>query len=87
MYALHAPAGEKSCINPLRSQVDNIFMAAALAANQARIPLAKMAAAETGMGCVEDKVSGVVAEGGVTCRLPRNELQASIAAVPSYIWW
>ena len=37
-------------------QVDAIFKAAALAANSARIPLAKMAVAETRMGCVEDKV-------------------------------
>ena len=39
-----------------QEQVDYIFRAAALAANQARIPLAKMAVAETGMGVVEDKV-------------------------------
>lgn len=38
-------------------QVDAVFQAAALAANQARIPLAKMAVAETRMGCVEDKVT------------------------------
>ena len=36
--------------------VDKIFLAAATAANQARIPLAKMAVEETGMGIVEDKV-------------------------------
>ena len=35
-----------------QEQVDCIFRAAALAANQARIPLAKMAVAETGMGVV-----------------------------------
>mgnify|MGYP000317554872 FL=1 len=39
-----------------QEQVDCIFRAAALAANQARILLAKMAVAETGMGVVEDKV-------------------------------
>ena len=39
-----------------QEQVDEIFRAAALAANRARIPLAKMAVAETGMGIVEDKV-------------------------------
>ena len=39
-----------------QEQVDKIFYAAAVAANQARIPLAKMAVAETGMGGVEDKV-------------------------------
>ena len=39
-----------------QEQVDAIFLAAATAANQARIPLAKMAVAETGMGVVEDKI-------------------------------
>ncbi len=39
-----------------QEQVDKIFLAAASAANKARIPLAKLAAAETGMGIVEDKV-------------------------------
>lgn len=39
-----------------QEQVDKIFLAAATAANQARIPLAKQAAGETGMGVVEDKV-------------------------------
>ncbi|MDO4574477.1 MAG: bifunctional acetaldehyde-CoA/alcohol dehydrogenase [Planctomycetia bacterium] len=39
-----------------QKQVDDIFRAAALAANEARIPLAKMAVEETGMGVVEDKV-------------------------------
>ncbi|MGI2140155.1 bifunctional acetaldehyde-CoA/alcohol dehydrogenase [Shewanella baltica] len=39
-----------------QAQVDNIFRAAALAAADARISLAKMAAAETRMGVVEDKV-------------------------------
>ena len=39
-----------------QEQVDKIFMAAASAANKARIPLAKMAVEETGMGIVEDKV-------------------------------
>ncbi len=37
-------------------QVDKIFLAAATAANKMRIPLAKMAVEETGMGIVEDKV-------------------------------
>ncbi len=36
--------------------MDKIFFAAAMAANRERIPLAKMAVAETGMGVVEDKV-------------------------------
>ena len=39
-----------------QEQVDKIFLAAASAANKARIPLAKMAVEETGMGVVEDKV-------------------------------
>lgn len=39
-----------------QEQVDAIFKAAALAANNMRIPLAKLAVEETGMGIVEDKV-------------------------------
>jgi len=39
-----------------QEQVDKIFKAAAIAANKERIPLAKMAVEETGMGVVEDKV-------------------------------
>lgn len=39
-----------------QEQVDKIFLAAATAADKARIPLAKMAVEETGMGIVEDKV-------------------------------
>lgn len=39
-----------------QEQVDYIFKKAALAANAARIPLAKIAVEETGMGVVEDKV-------------------------------
>ena len=39
-----------------QEQVDKIFLAAAKAANMQRIPLAKMAVEETGMGIVEDKV-------------------------------
>ena len=39
-----------------QEQVDHIFFEAAMAANKARIPLAKMAVEETGMGVVEDKV-------------------------------
>ncbi|MDF2820415.1 MAG: alcohol dehydrogenase, class [Clostridiales bacterium] len=39
-----------------QEQVDKIFLAAATAANKQRIPLAKMAVKETGMGIVEDKV-------------------------------
>ena len=39
-----------------QEQVDKIFRACAVAANKARIPLAKLAVEETGMGIVEDKV-------------------------------
>jgi acetaldehyde dehydrogenase / alcohol dehydrogenase len=39
-----------------QEQVDKIFFAASVAANMQRIPLAKMAVEETGMGIVEDKV-------------------------------
>ena len=49
-------AAQKKFSSYSQEQVDEIFKAAAIAANQARIPLAKMAVAETGMGIVEDKV-------------------------------
>ncbi len=39
-----------------QEQVDKIFLACATAANKMRIPLAKLAVEETGMGVVEDKV-------------------------------
>lgn len=39
-----------------QEQVDKIFLACSIAANKARIPLAKLAVEETGMGVVEDKV-------------------------------
>ncbi len=39
-----------------QEQVDKIFLSAAMAANKDRIPLAKMAVEETGMGVIEDKV-------------------------------
>ena len=39
-----------------QEQVDAIFKAAATAADKARIPLAKMAVEDTGMGVVEDKI-------------------------------
>ena len=39
-----------------QEQVDKIFLEAAIAANKARIPLARLAVNETGMGVVEDKV-------------------------------
>ena len=42
--------------NYTQEQVDKIFKAAATAANKARIPLAKMAVEDTGMGVLEDKI-------------------------------
>lgn len=47
---------QKTFATYTQEQVDKIFLAAASAANKARIPLAKMAVEETGMGVVEDKV-------------------------------
>ena len=49
-------AAQKKFAEYTQEQVDRIFLAAATAANQMRIPLAKLAAEETGMGVVEDKV-------------------------------
>ena len=49
-------AAQEAFASFTQEQVDRIFLAAASAANRARIPLAKMAVAETGMGVVEDKV-------------------------------
>ena len=49
-------AAQRKFASYSQEQVDEIFKAAALAANAQRIPLAKMAVAETGMGVVEDKV-------------------------------
>ena len=49
-------AAQEKFASYTQEQVDKIFLAAATAANRARIPLAKMAVEETGMGVVEDKV-------------------------------
>ena len=49
-------AAQQKFASYTQEQVDEIFKAAALAANNARIPLAKLAVEETGMGIVEDKV-------------------------------
>ena len=49
-------AAQRKFATYTQEQVDAIFKAAAIAANKARIPLAKMAVEETGMGVVEDKV-------------------------------
>ena len=55
LFARVRAAQEKFALFP-QEQVDEIFYRAALAANRARIPLAKLAVEETGMGVVEDKV-------------------------------
>ena len=49
-------AAQREFATYTQEQVDKIFFAAAMAANKARIPLAKMAVEETGMGVVEDKI-------------------------------
>ena len=49
-------AAQKILATYSQEQVDKIFAAMAIAANAQRIPLAKMAVEETGMGIVEDKV-------------------------------
>lgn len=49
-------AAQKKFAAYTQEQVDEIFRLAAIAANNARIPLAKMAVEESGMGIVEDKV-------------------------------
>ena len=49
-------AAQKEYATFSQEQVDKIFKAAATAADKARIPLAKMAHEETGMGVVEDKI-------------------------------
>ena len=51
-----AKAAEKIYATYTQEQVDKIFRCAALAANNARIPLAQAAFEETGMGVVEDKI-------------------------------
>ena len=52
-----------------QEQVDKIFFEAAMAANKQRIPLARMACEETGMGVLEDKVI-------------KNTMQQSIHTMP-----
>ena len=49
-------AAQKIFAGYSQERVDEIFLAAAIAADKARIPLAKLAVEETGMGVVEDKV-------------------------------
>lgn len=49
-------AAQREFATYTQEQVDKIFFAAAMAANKARIPLAKMAVEETDMGLVEDKI-------------------------------
>ena len=52
----HVRKAQKEFATYTQEQVDKIFFAAAVAANKMRIPLAKLAVEETGMGIVEDKV-------------------------------
>ena len=54
MNAMHE--AQKIFATYTQEQVDKIFFAAASAADKMRLPLAKMAVEETGMGIVEDKV-------------------------------
>ena len=49
-------AAQRKFASYSQEQVDAIFKAAAIAADKARIPLAKQAVEETGMGVVEDKI-------------------------------
>lgn len=58
LYAtlLRLKAAQKKFATYTQQQVDAIFLSAATEANKLRIPLAKMAVEETGMGVVEDKV-------------------------------
>ncbi|MBP5469798.1 MAG: aldehyde dehydrogenase family protein, partial [Candidatus Riflebacteria bacterium] len=49
-------AAQKKFATFTQEQVDKIFLAASIAANQQRLPLAEMAVEETGMGVIEDKV-------------------------------
>ena len=58
LYAalIRLKAAQRKFATFTQQQVDTIFLAAATEANKLRIPLAKMAVEETGMGVVEDKV-------------------------------
>ncbi len=53
---LRVKAAQERYASFSQAQVDAIFKQAAIAANNARLPLAKQAVAETGMGVIEDKV-------------------------------
>ena len=56
MLIARVKKAQKIYSNFTQEQVDAIFKAAATAADKARIPLAKMAVEETGMGVLEDKI-------------------------------
>ena len=56
MLIARVKKAQKIYSNFSQEQVDAIFKAAATAADKARIPLAKMAVEETGMGVLEDKI-------------------------------
>ena len=53
---LRVKKAQKKFSTYTQEQVDKIFFAAAMAANKARIPLARQAVDETGMGILEDKI-------------------------------
>ncbi len=56
MEIAHVRNAQRIFATYTQEQVDKIFTACAIAANKARIPLARLAVEETGMGVVEDKV-------------------------------
>ena len=62
-----------------QEQVDKISLAAAIAANQARIPLAKMAVEETGMGVVEDKVIKNTMQQSISTMHTRTQRPAALS--------
>ena len=74
-------AAQREYASYTQEQVDKIFLAAATAANRARIPLAKMAVEETGMGVMEDKeIKNHFAAGGHTHNEP--DLDGDIQVAP-----
>lgn len=62
-----------------QEQVDKIFFAAAVAANKMRIPLAKLAVEETGMGIVEDKVIKTIMRPSISTTRTRTPKPAELS--------
>ena len=62
-----------------QEQVDKIFQAAAIAANQMRIPLAKMAVEETGMGVVKIRLSRTTTQPSTSTTLTRTQRPATLS--------